>query len=242
MAWEKKVWVDNQTPLCAENMNHLEDGIDSKVDKSTSKKVLYGTNDEGTAQVVLPYSLSPGESNIAQFDTGGHLYTKLPSIGDHCANKEYVDSCVQNMPTDINVDKDHKLILEHNGAEISGQKKQVLIPPFIYQDVDGTFGSDETFRFKQGIYTGDIIDWATFIGRNKIQFHYQGAEFNLNMDNTGPITISGNTYNLDGGIDYDYTIKLPYKKSGTVALLNDITSALENNLPFGTNTDIDNMF
>lgn len=62
------------------------------------------------------------------------------------------------------------------------------------------------------------------------------------MDNTGPITISGNTYNLDGGIDYDYTIKLPYKKSGTVALLNDITSALENNLPFGTNTDIDNMF
>ena len=40
MAWEKKVWVDNQTPLCAENMNHLEDGIDSKVDKSTNTKVL----------------------------------------------------------------------------------------------------------------------------------------------------------------------------------------------------------
>lgn len=139
-------------------MNHLEDGIDSKVDKSTNTKVLYGTNDKGTAQVVLPYSLLPGDSNIAQFDTGGHLYTKLPSIGDHCANKEYVDNCVQNMPTDINVDSDHKLILEHNGTEISGQKKQVLIPPFIYQDVDGTFGSDETFRFKQGIYTGDIID------------------------------------------------------------------------------------
>lgn len=223
MAWEKKVWVDNQTPLCAENMNHLEDGIDSKVDKSTSKKVLYGTNDEGTAQVVLPYSLLPGESNIAQFDTGGHLYTKLPSIGDHCANKEYVDNCVQNMPTDINVDSDHKLILEHNGTEIPGQKKQVVVPPFTKEGT--TFILDDNLELRNvKINEYGLIDFD-----GKAIFILQDSDFIIRMPHTS------------GSITYtDYVFSLRDDIGGDVAVKSDITSALKNN--FGTNTDIDNMF
>lgn len=161
MAWEKKVWVDNQTPLCAENMNHLEDGIDSKVDKSTNKKVLYGTNDKGTAQVVLPYSLLPGDSNIAQFDTEGHLYTKLPSIGDHCANKEYVDDCITNLDSawlyETHLDEEIWTQLQTNG-QISFDNYQGL--------------ADYLIKPLLNRVNTPII--RIFCGDSKYIFHYQG--------------------------------------------------------------------
>lgn len=161
MAWEKKVWVDNQTPLCAENMNHLEDGIDSKVDKSTNKKVLYGTNDKGTAQVVLPYSLLPGDSNIAQFDTGGHLYTKLPSIGDHCANKEYVDNRIADLDSawlyETHLDEEIWTQLQTNG-QISFDQYQGLADYIIKPLLDRV--------------NTPII--RIFCGDSKYIFHYQG--------------------------------------------------------------------
>lgn len=161
MAWEKKVWVDNQTPLCAENMNHLEDGIDSKVDKSTNKKVLYGTNDEGTAQVVLPYSLLPGESNIAQFDTGGHLYTEKPSIDTHCANKKYVDDCITNFGNallyETHFDEEIWTQLQTNG-QISFDNYQGLAEYLIKPLLDRV----------------DTPIIRIFCGDSRYIFHYQG--------------------------------------------------------------------
>lgn len=56
-------------------------------------KAVY-TNNENNQQSMVAYSLLPGDSNIAQFDTNGHLYTNDPSIDSHCANKKYVDSTV----------------------------------------------------------------------------------------------------------------------------------------------------
>ena len=54
-------------------------------------KAVY-TNNENKQQSMVPYSLLPGDSNIAQFDTNGHLYTNDPSIETHCTNKKYVDN------------------------------------------------------------------------------------------------------------------------------------------------------
>lgn len=65
----------------------------SKLDKSTSKKMVYVNDADGNPSMV-EYSLLPGNSNIAQFDTGGHLYTEYPSIDTHTANKKYVDDVV----------------------------------------------------------------------------------------------------------------------------------------------------
>ena len=56
-------------------------------------KAVY-TNNENKQQSMVAYSLLPGDSNLAQFDTNGHLYTNDPSIDSHCANKKYVDSTV----------------------------------------------------------------------------------------------------------------------------------------------------
>ena len=77
------------------------------VHSNINKKVVYA-NDENGRQAVIPYSLLPGESNIAQFDTNGHLYTNDPSIDSHCANKKYVDSAIKNnLPYGTNADIDN---------------------------------------------------------------------------------------------------------------------------------------
>lgn len=103
MAWEKKVWVDNQTPLCAENMNHLEDGIDSKVDKveKTDKWQLYGVGDKN---VDLPNN---GKTINAESKAVAHTVINRNGYGRaeinnpvndlDIANKKYVDDCITNL-------------------------------------------------------------------------------------------------------------------------------------------------
>lgn len=60
--------------------------------------------------------------------------------------KEYVDKADENltkvMPTDINVDSNGNLILEHDGVEITGQKK--LITPLIRKNYNVNVGEWET--------------------------------------------------------------------------------------------------
>lgn len=259
MAWEKKVWVDNQTPLCAENMNHLEDGIDSKVDKVTKKTNLWQLYGVGANQLDLP---NDGKTVNADYDSkpytivsrngNGRAKIETPTTDKEIANKEYVDSCVQNMPTDINVDNDHKLILEHNGAEISGQKKQVVIPPFTYNKNNKKFDLSQVLSIQKLIIGGSsnyktlISDRYSFKNYNlDLQSKSFGWGIDKNNNNYYIVFGANATILSDEGINtshWDHAIRFPNNKSGTVALLSDITSAIENNLPFGTNADIDNMF
>lgn len=107
MAWEKKVWVDNQTPLCAENMNHLEDGIDSKVDKveKTDKWQLYGIGDKN---VDLPNN---GKTINAESKAVAHTVINRNGYGRaeinnpvndlDIANKQYVDIAFNNITTKV---------------------------------------------------------------------------------------------------------------------------------------------
>ncbi len=59
--------------------------------KMSNLKSAYVTDSDGN-QSAIPYSLLPGDSNIAQFDTNGHLYSNDPSIDTHVTNKKYVDN------------------------------------------------------------------------------------------------------------------------------------------------------
>lgn len=54
-------------------------------------KAVY-TNNENKQQSMVAYSLLPGNRNLAQFDTNGHLYSNDPSIETHVTNKKYVDN------------------------------------------------------------------------------------------------------------------------------------------------------
>lgn len=101
-----------------------------------------------------------GEENKIQWITksvgtftgggGGETGTVDTEMSDTSTNavqnkviKEYVDTADENltkvMPTDINVDSNHNLILEHDGTEITGQKKKVVIPPWRYSKYPDTY-------------------------------------------------------------------------------------------------------
>lgn len=106
MAWEKKVWVDNQTPLCAENMNHLEDGIDSKVDKvkKTDKWQLYGVGDKNwdlPNGTTIDVDSRPTPNTVINRNGYGRAQIETPTIDKEIANKGYVDIAFNNITTKV---------------------------------------------------------------------------------------------------------------------------------------------
>ena len=82
---------------------------------------------------------------------------------DGIASSEEVEKIVKEMPTDINVDKDGYAILEHDGKEITGQKKNVK---FAQTDKSASFSevtipSASDLKTKDGTGFGeDILDWS----------------------------------------------------------------------------------
>lgn len=92
----------------------LENVENKFINKSSVKKIVYATNSEG-AQINLPFALIPGNSNLAQFDTNGHLYTNTPSVDLHATNKKYVDNNFEKKTILSNVLPTNNILLDlHN--------------------------------------------------------------------------------------------------------------------------------
>ena len=162
----------------------------------------------------------------------------------------------------IGVNSDNKLIItDKNGKQTPGQEPSVLVPPFTYElneenkkifTLDGYIHTDSLYyAFDNNFGRGATHCTTHFV------CDMQGYFFHMNLNSGITFFPSETSWATSlGSIEYDenekhfkflhedekYTINLPAGKSGTVALTSDITSALENNLPFGTNADIDNMF
>lgn len=115
------------------------------------------------------------------------------------------------IPTDINVDSNYKLILEHDGTEITGQKKQIVIPPW------KNYKNEFRLRDDYILSIGPASGWEGRLSKDTLSFQYQGNIFDLNMKSNGEVHLKG-TANQNS-----YNIKLPYK-SGTVALIEDLAN------------------
>lgn len=81
------------------------------------------------------------------------------------------------IPTDINVDSNGNLILEHDGQEITGQKKQVLIPKW-------ALNKNKFFTSGNTIYISDFYtDYVQIYGETPedlyINIDYNGISFLL---------------------------------------------------------------
>ena len=163
----------------------------------------------------------------------------------------------------IGVDSNNKLIItDEAGNQTPGQEPSVLIPPFTnYKSGYNTYFKTKSNLSSEKFLTDEL--WLGSGGWNGLRIN-NWSFINYNGD-SAPGTYGFGMYGDSGVFDFyfvqecpysetepytndmidpsqwKYAIKLP-KKSGTVALTSDITSALENNLSFGTNTDIDNMF
>lgn len=135
--------------------------------------------------------------------------------------KKYVDKADENlakvMPTDINVDSNHNLILEHDGVEITGQKKQVVVPPW---DFTGSIFNLGSIGDEYKIQVGPVPGWDSQLSKDTLEFQYQANIFELNMKDNGEVHFKGSG-DYQSGDSKDYDIVLPYK-SGTMALTSDV--------------------
>jgi hypothetical protein len=164
-------------------------------------------------------------------------------IGD---KKYKVDSVV---PTDINVDSNYNLILEHDGTEISGQKKQVAILPLTYIPSLKRF---ELINLELRINENETGTNYSKIDYSGISCYSTGSHWSAIVN--GYFKIGHGPYNYSIGVDNNThtirfyntytseTIYLP-NKPGTIALKEDfktinnksllITDASDTNINVG---------
>ena len=143
--------------------------------------------------------------------------------------KEYVDKADENltkvMPTDINVDSEHKLILEHDGTEITGQKKQVVVPPWKYSKYPDTYSIPNAslnigehingWYFKQ-TYIQNANPDAPFASIGLVYVNPTGH--NPHYEILSGSTDESHDYNPD---NWSYKLAIPHK-SGTLAVTSDV--------------------
>lgn len=153
--------------------------------------------------------------------TGKEIDDAIDSIGQ--IDKE--------MPTDIGLDENGKLILEHDGTEITGQKKQVVVPPwkvtnddFILDDKDKHYsivlgdkyeGTGSYTMIENNLvvnYDTNRVHYSSLIN-GELQVGYGPFQYNLKIDETAPDSLKLQTNNI--------VVTFP-NKSGTIALTSDV--------------------
>lgn len=231
----------------------LETWQNENPSKATNNDYAYVNSDEKHSGEAWRYQYVKKDNEVvgiwkAQFKVNDTPLTaeQLAAINSG-VTKETIDNLSSEIPTDINVDSNHKLILEHDGTEITGQKKQVLIPPFTYYKS----GYNTYFKTKSNLSSEKFLTdelWLGSGGWNGLRVT-NWSFINYNGD-YAPGTYGFGIYSDSGIFDFyfvqecpysetepytnnmidpsqwKYAIKLP-KKSGTVALTSDIDSKLD---------------
>lgn len=174
-------------------------------------KAVY-TNNENKQQSMVAYSLLPGDSNIAQFDTNGHLYTNDPSIDSHCANKKYVDSkstIVLRIPVDT-------LSALENGVDSTNTYYNTIINTIVLQAKTNNFIYVEDTNNQNRVYVLEYIDSKpdnpTGTAEDYYEYHFVNIKTNseqiydltIYFNMTDVITVSKSTRQFAS----DYTITL----------------------------------
>ncbi len=129
------------------------------------------------------------------------------------------------LPTDISVDSEHNLILEHDGTEITGQKKQVVVPPWTYSKYPDTYSIPNA-----SLNIGEHIN-GWYFNQTYMQNANPDAPFasiglvyvNPAGNNPHYEILSGSTdeshdYNPD---NWSYKLAIPHK-SGTLAVTSEV--------------------
>lgn len=173
-------------------------------------------------------------------------------VSDNTQNKANISKNTQNienisavMPTDINVDENGYAILEHDGTEITGQKKQIPIlwnyhkyltttytdsidltipSPFTSKLLKGMFNINLTNKDSTSKNAKTVVEILPIIGNDVSKDGYFKIEVDPSTHNIFISNISNVGRGINLVIPYSYTsysVVLP-KKNGTIALTSDI--------------------
>ncbi len=129
-------------------------------------------------QLIAQGNLS--EDAIATLQTGiertNEMINGLETALDKTNNT--IEDMNKVIPTDINVDSDSKLILEHDGVEITGQKKNLI--PIIADSID-----DDGYNITKGIYSAQPIKTEQDIWVDRVRIY-------SNVEQDDQVTVSFN--------------------------------------------------
>lgn len=111
--------------LVSKSLDGLSENLETtKIQVATNKNNIETLQGNYTG---LQYQVNTNSSDIALTKT--QVETNKANIAK---NTQDIENLSAVMPTDINVDSNYNLILEHDGTEITGQKKLIKLP-FVYE-------------------------------------------------------------------------------------------------------------
>ena len=219
--------LSNDTEIKCD-ISAIYDKIDTKVDKvedSSTFNRAYGVDTNGK-QKMFNISKAPNDSALGQYTSAGNLVTNDPTAVLHAANKRYVDNTSNNLkstiPTDINVDSNHKLILEHDGVEIPNQNKKATLPPFnIENSMVKLYDANNKI---QGFRVGSPTEHRfSYLNQSVIGMDWEPVHCTFYLSNSivNP-SVYVRVWTTDNN-SQSGRIKIPYK-DGTMALIEDLAN------------------
>lgn len=114
--WKPQFKVNDNTPFTAAQLAAINSNI-------TSDKVT--AFDNHVVNKENPHAVTKEQIGLGNVDNTSDLNKPLST-----ATSEALENLNKVIPTNINLDSGNHLILEHDGVEITGQKKKVLIPKY----------------------------------------------------------------------------------------------------------------
>ena len=168
-------------------------------------------------------------------------------VSDNTQNKQNIENLSAVIPTDINVDSDYNLVLEHDGTEITGQKKNVKAH-WDFNNYYSTIFKETLSSIVVSKIDGKVRKGNITLGEGSYDSNLKRADANIKLTPTIDGDIPTNYHY--GLIKYQYagdfltlinksssfstsfiiplpsgnsiSIRLPNNKSGTLALTSDL--------------------
>lgn len=220
------------------------DGLNEKIE---TNKIQTDTNKTNIATLQGDVASLKSDNETTKTTIAGLVSSDTTNKANIAKNTQNIENLSAIMPTDINVDSNGYAILEHDGTEITGQKKQVpilwnyhkyltttytdsidlVIPsPFTSKLLKGMFNVHLTNKNETLKNATPVLEIAPIIGNDVSKDGYLKVEVDYSTHNIFISNISNVGRGISLVIPYSYSsysVVLP-KKGGTVALTSDLNA------------------
>ena len=218
------------------------DGISENLETT---KIQVSTNKTNIATLQGDVAGLKSDNETTKTTIAGLVSSDTTNKANIAKNTQNIENLSAVMPTDINVDENGYAILEHDGTEITGQKKQIPIlwnyhkyltttytdsidltipSPFTSKLLKGMFNINLTNKDSTSKNAKTVVEILPIIGNDVSKDGYFKVEVDSSTHNIFISNISNVGRGINLVIPYSYTsysVVLP-KKNGTIALTSDI--------------------
>ena len=218
------------------------DGISESLETT---KIQVDTNKTNIATLQGDVATLKSDNQTTKTTIAGLVSSDTTNKANIAKNTQNIENLSAVMPTDINVDANGYAILEHDGTEITGQKKQIPIlwnyhkyltttytdsidltipSPFTSKLLKGMFNINLTNKDSTSKNAKTVVEILPIIGDDVSKDGYFKVEVDSSTHNIFISNISNVGRGINLVIPYSYTsysVVLP-KKNGTLALTSDL--------------------